>query len=95
MVLSACGLICTNCQFYNNPCSGCYQVEGKTFWAQEAKQEKICPLYDCSVNKNGFYNCGECLDLPCKKFLELKDPNIAEEEHIKSISDRVKNLQKN
>lgn len=95
MLLSACGLICSDCQFYNNPCNGCYQVDGKTFWAQQAIPEKICPLYNCSVIKKGFYNCAECQDLPCKKFLELNDPNITEEEHIKSISNRVKNLQKN
>ncbi|MCB2195341.1 MAG: DUF3795 domain-containing protein [Bacteroidetes bacterium] len=95
MNLSVCGLICTDCPFYTNPCNGCYNVKGQTFWAQEATHEKICLLYDCAANKKGFNSCGECDDLPCKKFQELKDPNITDEEHIKSINDRVKNLQNN
>ena len=95
MLISACGLICDECQFFNNPCNGCYNVAGKTFWAQEAATNKICPLFNCAVNEKEFNNCGECSDLPCNKFKELKDPNITEEEHQLSIKKRVNILRSN
>lgn len=89
MEVSACGLKCNECQFYNNPCSGCYKVEGKTFWAKESMPNKICTLYDCAINERKYKSCGNCTELPCKQFKELKDPNITEEEHINSIKKRV------
>ena len=88
-MVSACGLTCTGCQFYKNPCNGCYEVKGKTFWAEELMPNKICILYNCSINEKEYKKCGNCKELPCKKFKELKDPNITEEEHIKSIKERV------
>ena len=94
-MISACGLKCKECQFYNNPCSGCYNVEGKTFWAKDYTPNGICQLYNCSILKNNYKNCGDCRELPCQMFQDLKDPNITEEKHIKMIDIRVKNLNKN
>ena len=93
-MISACGLICTDCPFYNNPCLGCYKVEGKTFWAIDHLPGKICPLFDCSINQKSFSNCGDCNELPCQKFTDLKDPSISEEEHKTSIAKRVEILTK-
>jgi len=95
MNLSACGLICSDCPFFNKECKGCYYVCGKPFWTAHATANGICPLYDCSVHKKALPNCGACVELPCKLFNELKDPNISEEEHQKSILQRVVNLRKN
>jgi len=95
MLISACGLICDECQFFNKPCKGCYKVGGKTFWAQEAIPAKICPLFNCAVHELKLSNCGECHQLPCKKFMELKDPHITEEEHKASIQKRVDRLRSN
>lgn len=92
MLVSVCGLVCNKCEFFNNLCSGCYHVAGKTFWAEEATPEKICPLYNCAVLNKKLNNCGECRELPCNKFIQLKDPNITEEEHQLSIKNRVNNL---
>jgi len=44
------------------------------------------------VNTRSYKSCGDCPELPCKTFHELKDPNISEEEHIKSIGTRVRAL---
>jgi len=93
-MISACGLVCTNCPFYNNPCIGCFKVKGKTFWAIDHLPEKICPLFDCSINQHSFSSCGDCYELPCKKFNDLKDPSISDEEHIDSIQKRVEILKK-
>ena len=92
MQISACGLICEECQFYNNPCKGCYQVKGKTFWAKDHLENGVCPLFDCSVNEKKYNNCGDCNELPCKKFHDLKDPSISEKEHNEMIEKRVKIL---
>ena len=89
MILSACGLRCDECEFYNVTCTGCINVKGSTFWAKEMMPSKICPLYDCSVNKKGLKDCGGCSELPCKMFREMKDPNSTEEQHQLSLIARV------
>jgi hypothetical protein len=94
MRLSACGLDCDECEFLNVTCTGCINVKGSTFWAQEIPG-KVCPLYDCSVNKNKFRNCGECNDLPCQMFNNMKDPKSTEEEHRQSVIKRVSILRSN
>jgi hypothetical protein len=95
MILSVCGLKCDECEYFNKSCTGCINVKGSTFWAKEMMPNKVCPLYDCSVNRKNFRNCGECNELPCKLFLEMKDPKSTEEEHQKSIEVRVSLLRAN
>lgn len=90
--LNPCGILCDECNFYNNLCSGCRSQNGSPFWAKDHIEKGICPIYECSVNKYSFNNCGSCNKLPCSIFFELKDPNISEDEHKKSIADRVKKL---
>lgn len=92
MNISVCGIICSECQFFNAQCDSCRNVAGKTFWAADHIKEGICPIYDCSVNKKGLNSCGECDELPCKIFFELKDPSLSDAEHKKSINQRVENL---
>jgi len=89
MLLSACGLICDECEYFNKTCTGCIDVKGSTFWAKEMAPGKVCPMYDCAVNKKEFKNCGGCSELPCKLFYDMKDPKSTDEEHQKSIGIRV------
>lgn len=89
MKVSACGLICDECNFFEKECKGCYKMEGKPFWTAEATKSGVCPIYDCSINQKKFMNCGDCNQLPCKIFLDLKDPNISDVEHHISIQKRV------
>jgi hypothetical protein len=91
-LISTCGLLCDKCNFYKKNCEGCHAVRGSTFWAKNIMPDKICPLYTCSVIDKKFNGCGECGQLPCAKFFDLKDPNISEEEHRKSIDERVSRL---
>jgi hypothetical protein len=95
MILSTCGLKCNDCEYFNVTCTGCRSVKGSTFWAKDMMPTKVCPLYDCSVNKKGFKDCGECSELPCALFLNMKDPNTTNEEHKKSIGVRVVLLKAN
>lgn len=89
MILSACGLICNECEFYRKQCDGCKSVKGQTFWAREMMPDQTCPLFNCSVNNKGYNDCGDCAELPCKMFLEMKDPNSSEEEHQRMLKVRV------
>jgi hypothetical protein len=95
MILSACGLICNECEFYGKECAGCHSVKGQTFWALEMMPNKTCPLFQCSVNEKGLKDCGACTELPCKTFREMKDPNSSEEEHQLSLLQRVSRLRAN
>jgi hypothetical protein len=96
MLLSACGLKCDECEYYNKTCTGCIDVKGSPFWTKEMMMPgKACPMYDCAVNKKKLKNCGGCSELPCKLFYEMKDPKSTEEEHKKSIGIRVSLLMAN
>jgi hypothetical protein len=95
MNISACGIRCDVCEFFNKSCTGCIHVKGSPFWAKEMVPGGVCPLYDCSVNSRGYKSCGECSELPCQMFLEMKDPNSTDEEHKKSIEIRVLRLRSN
>jgi len=94
MIVSTCGLICDDCLFYGKTCGGCREVKGQTFWAREALPSRTCALYDCAVNIKGFKDCGACGALPCRMFVEQKDPNSSEEEHKAGIVNRVAVLKK-
>ena len=92
MILSTCGLICDECAFYGKECGGCRNVKGKTFWALDMMPNQTCPLYHCAVNERGYADCGDCSELPCKTFLEMKDPSSTDEEHRQGIIDRTARL---
>jgi hypothetical protein len=86
-----CGLYCASCQFFGKNCQGCGYVEGKPFWTEEYHIE-VCPIYNCSVNQKHLEHCGSCDELPCEIFLELKDPNMSDEEFQHSLNERQDNL---
>ena len=90
--ISVCGLNCAECEFYGKTCSGCYAVKGSTFWAQEMMENKVCPLFQCAFNDKGLESCGDCSELPCGLFLQMKDPSLSDEEHEKMIKVRVERL---
>jgi hypothetical protein len=89
MILSTCGLKCDECEFYNKTCAGCRNVKGATFWAVDMMPAKVCPLYHCAVKQRGFRDCGECPELPCATFLQMKDPATSDEDHQRMIGVRV------
>ncbi len=88
-MISACGLICDECRFFQKECKGCFVIKGQTFWAKEMMPDKTCPLFNCSVNQKGFNDCGDCSDLPCEMFREFKDPDSTEDEHIEGLQKRI------
>jgi hypothetical protein len=86
MKLSICGLDCKSCDFYKVQCKGCREVSGKPFWTETG-----CALFECCSEK-GFNTCGDCGELPCKQFIELKDPSISQEQHLREVENRVNRL---
>ena len=88
-----CGLYCGSCEFLGKPCPGCGEVEGKPFWTSQIPS-KVCPLHECCRNQKGWEHCGLCPELPCKAFLELRDPSMTDEEFQRSLDTRQTNLKR-
>ena len=88
-IISACGANCNECRFYKNMCEGCFKVTGQPFWTADIFEDKTCPLFKCCVNEKKLIHCGKCSDLPCNLFYEMKDPEMSDEEHKKSVINRV------
>jgi hypothetical protein len=86
-MISVCGVNCEGCPHLNNGCIGCDVLEGKVYWTQYIDTD-VCPLYKC-VKEKGYQNCGDCSQIPCELWFSLKDPSWSEEEHQKSIQDRL------
>ncbi|NVN94566.1 MAG: DUF3795 domain-containing protein [Bacteroidetes bacterium] len=95
MLVSPCGIICSECPYYNNECTGCKNNEGKVFWSKDVTENGICPMYDCSINNKKLSNCGKCNEIPCQLYYNTKDPDISEEQHQESILERVAVLRVN
>ena len=100
MNISCCGINCSTCPFtetvhegMTEPCKGCHAVAGKLFWTQYLGLD-VCPIYQCCVNENQYHHCGQCEQLPCEIYFNTKDPSLSEDEHQKSINDRVDVLKK-
>lgn len=92
-MLSACGLLCDECEYFGKNCTGCSEVKGQPFWVQEMNVDN-CALYQCCVDQKGFAHCGHCSLLPCSMFFEQKDPSLSDEEHAQGIKERVARLDK-
>jgi hypothetical protein len=96
--ISVCGIncaaACADCnkheELKSNPCKGCNAIEGKIFWTKYLNLE-VCPIYTC-VKEKQLKHCGECAQMPCKIYSDMKDPNMSEEQHRQSIKDRVEAL---
>ena len=82
-----CGIYCGDCEFLGKQCKGCGYVEGKPFWTAEMPTGAVS-LYDCCRNQKQLEHCGLCDELPCKVFMELRDPSLSDEQFQQSISDR-------
>jgi hypothetical protein len=90
-MICVCGAICTDCPELHQKCEGdCETMKGKVYWAQYVGAE-VCPVYKC-VSEHKYSSCADCDDIPCNLWFSLKDPALTDEEHQKSIEERVKLL---
>ncbi len=88
-----CGVYCGDCHFLGEQCEGCGYVEGRPFWTTEIPSG-VCPLHACCREQKELEHCGLCEEFPCKGFLELKDPNMSDEEFQQSLEARQKALRR-
>lgn len=91
-LISCCGMDCSACYCYGKMCQGCNASCGKVFHCAEGEE---CAIYHCCRTKNGFRSCGKCDKLPCEIILGTRDPNLSEEEFMKTVEERVKRLKGN
>lgn len=89
---SPCGYYCKECPHFKDTCEGCRTIKGKPFWIKYY-DNKPCPIYSCAEQKN-LEHCGLCSQIPCRIWMELKDPSYSEEDHQVMIKKRVQRLKK-
>jgi hypothetical protein len=88
-----CGTYCGNCGFLGQHCKGCGYVDGIPFWTTQIPSG-VCPIHECCHNQKQLEHCGLCESLPCITFVELRDPNMSDEEFQKSLKTRQEALKK-
>lgn len=91
-MISCCGVVCNQCQYYLKDCKGCAKVNGKVFWL-EYTGEKVCQIYNCCVNEKKMNHCGKCKKLPCQ-FYYGNDPTKSDEENEIDLKNQLSMLKK-
>lgn len=86
-----CGLFCSSCTYLGNGCTGCDNVKGKPFWT-ELTGLGTCTIYTCCVNERHHSHCGQCSELLCDKYDQIKDPTITDQQIEKINIQRKENL---
>jgi hypothetical protein len=89
-MMNRCGCACEECASWPAECPGCEQTRGTPYWTQHVGLE-ACPIYVCCTGR-AHADCGECEESPCQTWVGLKDPSLSDEEHRKSIEERVNSL---
>jgi hypothetical protein len=86
-MISVCGVDCGGCPHLGQDCDGCDALTGRVYWAKFIGAD-VCPIFKCVEDKK-HRNCGDCPQVPCDTWVNLKDPAWSDEEHQKSIRDRL------
>lgn len=89
-VISCCGVVCSECQYYPADCKGCLTIKGRVFWLEHTG-EKICEIYECCVNTKKLEHCGKCEKLPCAKY-NGSDPTKTTEENNQDFINQLEQL---
>lgn len=87
--LSVCGTDCSACGCYGNLCEGCNACSGKVFHAPEGQ---ACAIYECVTREKKLENCGQCSQVPCKIWMETRDPSFSDEAFDENVKMRVQRL---
>ena len=91
IIISCCGCVCSDCKFFGNTCKGCGAEKGAPYWVAYAELN-TCPIYSCCISERKYKKCSECGELPCYNYYDMKDPSMTDEEHNKTVVDRIKTL---
>lgn len=90
-MISICGIACDNCRAFGTVCKGCKPENGKPFWTKN-EGKRFCEIFSCCIYKKKLIHCGECEEVPCKYFMQAKDPLLSEEEFERTLKERVERL---
>lgn len=77
-IISCCGVVCSECQYFPEACSGCPAIKGQVFWL-EYTGGTVCDIYECCVNTKKLVHCGKCEKLPCNRYNGSDPTKTAEE----------------
>lgn len=86
-IISPCGVICSDCEYYPAECSGCPSIEGHVFWLEHTG-DKCCPIYQCCITEKELPHCGHCPAMPCKHY-EQEDPTRSHEDNMEIFQRQV------
>ena len=89
-IISCCGVVCSDCEYYPEDCKGCREIEGKVFWLQFTGGD-ICDIYDFCIEKKQLAHCGKCSALPCEHYAK-NDPTKPEEENKAILKKQLEQL---
>lgn len=92
-IISCCGVICTECEYYPKDCKGCPSIGGKPFWLQYSGED-ICSIYKCCVVEKKESSCASCEELPCVLY-ERSDPTKSDEENQAILKKQLEVLKRN
>ena len=88
--ISCCGTVCSDCEYYPAECRGCGEIKGKVFWL-EYTGESCCDIYECCIIQRKYEHCGQCGELPCRRY-DREDPTKTKEENEANHAMQIKNL---
>jgi len=89
-IISCCGVVCSECEYFPNNCKGCPEIKGNVYWLKHTG-ENICSIYQCCVNEKQFPHCGMCSNVPCYLY-ERGDPTKTAEENRKILEKQISQL---
>ena len=89
-IISCCGVIYSECEYYPIDCKSCPIIKGQVFWF-EYTGEKICGIYDCCVNTKKIKHCGKCEKVPCNKY-NGSDPTKTLKENNEDLINQLAQL---
>jgi hypothetical protein len=90
VIISCCGVVCSDCEYYPNACKGCPESKGNVFWLQYTDEE-ICPIYQCCIDQKQYSHCGKCPNVPCRLY-ERGDPTKTDEENKRTLEKQLTQL---
>lgn len=89
-IISCCGVVCSECEYFPTECEGCPAQKGNVFWLANVEAD-ICPIYKCCINEKQIVHCGLCEKLPCERYLG-GDPTKTEEENAEVLKKQLEQL---
>lgn len=89
-IISCCGVVCSECQYYPAECKGCPTIKGHAFWLENTGEE-ICTIYECCTNQKKLPHCARCDKLSCNRY-DGSDPTKTQKENENDFIKQLEQL---